>query len=143
MVIGRIVFALIMLALLMGAFYYFYLEQSGKLKRPKQSGGQIVRGEIIPDDQRGQPVELANQGTFASEKIPLERGVYKIEYQFPADVMTSVRIVGINNTSNKKLFTKTGAGSWVLHVDLTGFYVLQVEPTDDAARWKIDVKPLG
>lgn len=144
MLLGRLVLTLILLALLFGAFYYLYLEQTGKLGKFKRNVRRATPdAEPVPAGHISEPLEFRSRGTFASDMLPLTPGVYKLEYNFPAGMLTSVRLINVNTNDNELLFVKSGSGSSVLNVDLPGRYVLQIEPDEDNALWQLDVKPLG
>src|SRR5690349_13202106 len=52
--------------------------------------GDVV---IIGEARRNEPVSFSRKGTYASDAMRLEAGVYKIEYQFPETSPVKVDLI--------------------------------------------------
>jgi len=95
---------------------------------------------IVGEARRIEPVRMSNKGTFASDALKLETGVYKFEYQFPESSSVKVDLISATDGDTETIALKSGSGSVAFTVHQPGKYVVQVEPVDEAANWSFEFR---
>jgi hypothetical protein len=95
---------------------------------------------IIGEARHSEPVSFSRKGTYASDAMRLEAGVYKIEYQFPETSLVKVDLISAADGETETIALKTGSGSLAFTVRAPGRFIVQVEPVDEAADWSFEFR---
>jgi hypothetical protein len=87
-------------------------------------------------------LSLKSTGSYTSESVYMECAIYRISYQFPQDVKVKVDLVSTDGKSRKTIIVnKAGYNSSTFNVEMSKYYVFEVEPAQADAHWALIIKP--
>ncbi len=97
----------------------------------------------VMEREHNAPLQFKGVGAQSTRPFKLEAGDYKIRYRFPEGVLVKVELLGAEDGDGEIIVLKSGRGEAGFTVISAGRYLLDIEPPDDDADWKLEINRLG
>jgi hypothetical protein len=136
--LGALVLALVCVAII-GAFYLQFRSKPRRGLRYNDEGELVAIEGVVHQ----QPFVLHGKGTYASEPLELEHGMYKVQYRFPADMLVKVDIIRFLDGETSTILMKRGVGEASFTIEVDDRYVFEVAPADEVSEWELAFTRLG
>jgi hypothetical protein len=94
--------------------------------------------EHYPAAQRFQ-----GQGSGTAEAQVLIAAQYRIDFQFPDEVLVKLELIEADTGNSDLILLKSGSGTDGFVVENAGRFLFQVEAQNEDARWSFTIKPVG
>jgi len=136
-----------LIAIVLGTTFMFIVplvQRRAMLNKPKRNlitgdDGEIV---IIGEKARSKPFRKSGKGSFASDGLFLNTGVYRLQYKFPPTSPVALKLISIEDAEEVPILIKSGAGSHAFRIDKNGRYVVNLDPTNDSLNWEFEFHQL-
>lgn len=86
-------------------------------------------------------LQFQGKGRQSTRSFLLAAGRYKLRYRFPENQSIKVELLDDVDEDDETLLIKSGTGEIEFAVE-NGRYLLDIEPQDDEADWKIEITAL-
>jgi len=133
-----LLFTVVLVAVVAYSIYRKFQNDSAELSRRFD-----FSEEGILERTYNKPVQFQGVGAQTTRPIKLDAGDYKIRYLFPENVIIKVELLGADDGDGEMIVLKSGAGEASFAIGTTGRYLLDVDPQDDNAAWKLEINRLG
>lgn len=130
-------FTVLILLLVGYAVYRKFQRDSDELSRRFEFGE-----EGIVEREEDQPIQFQGIGAESTRQFRLEAGDYKLRYRFPDGVTVQVELFSHDGQHETVVLT-SGAGEAGFSVSQTGRYLLDIDPQQEDAAWKLEITRLG
>lgn len=131
---------LVLLALIGYAVYH-------KIRRNEQDFSHLyqpVDENLLDSSEEFEGVlAFSGEGEFRTQVFQLERGRYKLTYQFPDTKPVKVELFSASGDDSAVIVIKKGEGSESFSIGTPGRYFCIVEPAANNEEWLIEISPLG
>ena len=128
-----VIIVLVAVLLIVGGRYLQSRGHSRERKLRYNERGQLVAiEEVLPQ----KPIHLRGEGNYSTEPIHLDRGMYRIFYQFPDDVLVKVDLIRDGDADT--LLLKRGKGVESFAIEVPGHYIIAIAPADEISGWDVE-----
>ena len=138
------IYVIVGVALLIFVAYMILRESSsifGNRSKPNTATGYKPSVKpMMSNQQRDFQVAFKGEGIRTTEPVYLATGIYRIQHQFPPDTIFKVELVSADGSSTKTILHKSGFGTTTFNVQMSKYYVLQIEPDGNVGNWAIVLK---
>ncbi len=86
-------------------------------------------------------LQFQGTGAQSTRSFRLAAGHYRLRYRFPENQPIKVELLDDEDEDDQTLLIKSGAGELEFSVE-AGRYLLDIEPPDANAEWKIEITPV-
>ena len=95
------------------------------------------------DDAFEDVLTFTGDSTFRTQPFQMERGSYKLSYQFPEESFVHVELFSVSGEDSAVLALKKGEGSEPFSIGTPGRYFCVIEPQVEGQEWLIEISRLG
>jgi len=97
----------------------------------------------MKEQEYNKPFQFQGEGAQSTRPIKLESGDYKIRYHFPEGVTVKVELLSADDGDGQMIVLQSGMGEAGFTIEVDGRYLLDIEPQNEAAPWKLEISRLG
>lgn len=89
------------------------------------------------------PFQFQGEGAQTTRPLTLAAGDYRIRYHVPDGVLVKLELLGAGGENGALILLQGGRGEAGFTVEVEGRYLLDIEPDEEGAAWKLEISRLG